>query len=121
MPDPDPTDGPVLVTVTYQVPADNTDAFLTAMRAVGRSRRRTGATRWAIYQDSATPGQFVEAFTVGSWSEHMRQHTDRVTGYDQQLLDTPRALADGQPDVRHLISPRMPPQVQPTDRSPSSG
>ena len=89
--------------------------------AVVRSRRRTGATRWAIYQDSATPGLFAEAFTVGSWSEHVRQHTDRVTGHDRQLLDIPRALTDGQPVVRHLLSPRMPPQMRPIRRSPSSG
>jgi MFS family permease len=98
--EPDPREGPVLVLVTYRVPEGNVEAFLTAMRSVGVSRRRTGATGWRVYRDPATPQEFVEVFTLGSWDEHLRQHSDRLTAYDQGLLDTARALADGAPLVR---------------------
>jgi len=39
----DAADGPILVTLTYQVTEDNAVAFTEAMRHLGRSRRRTGA------------------------------------------------------------------------------
>jgi hypothetical protein len=52
----------------------------------------------------------VEAFSVGSWREHLSQHDDRTTGFDQSELDKARALAEGAPDVRHLtqIDPAAP-------------
>ncbi|MGH2899896.1 MAG: MFS transporter, partial [Solirubrobacteraceae bacterium] len=40
--EPEPTDGPVLVTVAYTVRQDAVTAFLDSMRAVEKSRRRTG-------------------------------------------------------------------------------
>jgi Transmembrane secretion effector len=46
-------------------------------------------------------------FTLHSWDEHLRQHGDRVTAHDQELLDAARALADGAPIVHHLIPPDM--------------
>ena len=41
--EPDPTDGPVLVTISYTVPPAELTAFLAAMRGVEKSRRRTPA------------------------------------------------------------------------------
>ena len=40
---------------------------------------------------------------MGSWSEHLSQHEERMTEYDRQLLDRARALADGEPVVEHLL------------------
>jgi Transmembrane secretion effector len=106
--EPDPRQGPVLVLVTYRVPDGNVDAFFTAMHRVGASRRRTGASGWRVYRDPATPQEFVEVFTLGSWDEHLRQHGDRVTTHDQGLLGAARALTDGAPMVRHLLPPNTP-------------
>ena len=64
-----------------------------------------GAYRWALYQDSADPEVWVEVFEVASWSEHLRQHDGRLTGYDVELLDRARRLADGEPVARHLLPP----------------
>lgn len=47
------------------------------MRALRLSRLRTGAIRWELYRDGATPNRFVEAYTVLSWEEHLRQHHGR--------------------------------------------
>src|SRR4029453_10906698 len=52
---PDPADGPVLVTLTYQVSEQNAAAFTAAMQPVGRSRRRTGALRWELFRDGTDP------------------------------------------------------------------
>src|SRR4051794_12232683 len=102
--EPDPH-RPVLVSVEYRVPPENHDAFRNAMQRLGRSRRRTGAERWSLYQDAADPDRFVENYLVDSWEEHMRQHYERQTANDQMILQ--RALActvdgDHQP-AQHLI------------------
>jgi hypothetical protein len=82
---------------------ENADAFVAAMRPLEQSRRRTGAVRWELYRDSGAPEHFTEAFQVASWSEHLLQHSGRTTGFDQQLLDDARALAEKPPLVRHLL------------------
>lgn len=104
--EPDDHEGPVLVTVSYPVHADNEAAFLAAMEAVRRSRLRTGAVRWGLFRDGAEPGRFVEAYLVASWDEHRRQHDGRLTGSDQEAEERARALADGPPQVTHLLSAR---------------
>jgi MFS family permease len=102
--EPEPDDGPVLVTVTYRVPEEREDQFLEAMEAVRRSRLRTGASRWDLYRDGADRHGFVETFVVPSWAEHLRQHGERLTGTDQALEERAYALADGTPAVQHLFS-----------------
>jgi hypothetical protein len=101
--DPEPDDGPVLVTVTYRVPEDRETPFLEAMEAVRRSRQRSGASRWDLYRDGADRHQFVEVFVVPSWAEHVRQHDERLTGTDQALEERAIALADSAPEVQHLF------------------
>ncbi len=102
--EPQPDDGPVLVTVTYRVAEEQEPRFLEAMEHVRRSRQRTGASRWDLYRDGADRRHFVETFVVPSWAEHLRQHAERLTGTDQALEERAIALADGPPEVQHLIS-----------------
>jgi MFS family permease len=96
---------PVLVTVEYSVPEQNRAAFRDVMQRVGRSRRRTGAERWSLYQDAAEPDRFVENYLMDSWEEHLRQHRERQTRLDEEIER--RALdlvSDSQPPrVRHLV------------------
>jgi MFS family permease len=91
-----------LVLIRYTVEPAHRAAFVTQMQAVRRTRRRTGARQWELYDDREDPHVIVEAFSVGSWREHLSQHEDRMTGFDQHELDTARALATGEPQVRHL-------------------
>jgi MFS family permease len=106
--DPEPDDGPVLVTVTYRVPEDRGTPFLEAMESVRRSRQRSGASRWDLYRDGADRQQYVEIFVVPSWAEHVRQHDERLTGADQALEERAIALADGTPEVQHLFLVQRP-------------
>ncbi|GAA4157337.1 MFS transporter [Leifsonia shinshuensis] len=99
----DTADRPVLVLIRYAVPPERRPEFESRMRFVGRSRRRTGARDWRLYADREDPAVLVEAFQVGSWSEHLSQHEERMTEYDRELLDGARALADGEPEVEHLL------------------
>jgi Transmembrane secretion effector len=104
--DPEPGHGPVLVEVEYRVPSENRDEFRAEMIRVGRSRRRTGAQRWHLYQDGADPERFVETYVVPTWEEHLRQHGERVTKSDQEIEERARALASDEsaPRVSHLFS-----------------
>lgn len=101
--EPRPSDGPVLVTIAYRVGTADTAAFLAAFPALERARRRTGAYRWRLYRDAAEADSYVETFVVASWAEHLRQHDDRWTGSDHELLTAVRALAAAEPEVRHLF------------------
>jgi MFS family permease len=102
--EPDPH-RPVLITLEYRVPPENHEAFREAMQRLGRSRRRTGAERWSLYQDVADPDRFVENYLVDSWEEHMRQHYERQTAQDLTIQKRALALtADAKaPTARHLI------------------
>ena len=102
---PEAHDGPVLVTLTYDVPEENAVAFSEAMSHVGRSRRRTGALRWELYRDGGAPTRFVESYLVGTWAEHLRQHETRLTGADRRFEEQAHRYATGEPQVSHLFPP----------------
>ncbi|MBV8179013.1 MAG: MFS transporter [Mycobacterium sp.] len=80
--EPCPNDGPVLVAVRYKVPAENLENFVEAMRAVRRSRLRTGGHSWRLYHSVGQPDTLLERFTVVSWSEFERQRTERWLDLD---------------------------------------
>ncbi|MFJ5303627.1 MFS transporter [Streptomyces sp. NPDC088350] len=42
-----------------------------------RSRRRTGALTWGLFQDGDEPGRFIENYLAGSWAEHLARHHHR--------------------------------------------
>jgi hypothetical protein len=100
---PHPTDGPVLVTVTYEVPGDDVHEFADAMRLVERHRRRTGAYRWGLFRDLAAPHHFIETFVVESWGEHLRQHR-RTTVNADRFLDPVRRYLRDDIVVTHYLS-----------------
>ncbi|WP_346116405.1 MFS transporter [Micromonospora coerulea] len=100
---PDPRVGPVLVLVTYTVRPDRERAFLDAMDVVRGARQRTGAMRWGLFREGESRDRFVEVYLVPPWEEHLRQHGGRLTGADQAAEERARELADGVPEVRHLL------------------
>ena len=104
--EPDEHEGPVLVTASYPVSPEREAAFVEAMEGVRRTRLRTGAVRWGLFRDGEHPDRFVEAYLVPSWDEHMRQHEGRLTGADRAVEERAQALADGPPEVSHLLSAR---------------
>lgn len=95
----------VHVTVEYRVEAAEAAAFIEAMDAVRRHRRRDGALRWELLQDAENPEQFIEMFVVDSWAEHLRQH-ERVTVTDRASEEAVRAFHHGAspPQVRHWLA-----------------
>jgi MFS family permease len=102
------TEQPAVVRSTYTISPENEDAFLRAMTRVRMSRLRTGAIWWGLYRDGQNPRSFVEMFSVLSWDEHMRQHTDRLTGADQRFEEEADALSDPSSQTAHLIAVELP-------------
>ncbi len=91
--------------VYYTVTPERQAAFLEAMEQVRRSRLRTGATRWELYQDGERPDRFLEIFSVPSWEEHLRQHAGRLTAADRAIEETTHAYSDPPPWADHLLPP----------------
>jgi quinol monooxygenase YgiN len=96
--------GTTIVLVRYEVARADRDRFIELMQGVERSRRRTGARTWDLYDDRERPGVLVEVFRVGSWQEHLSQHHDRTTGFDAEILHAAREIARSEPVVEHLVS-----------------
>jgi MFS family permease len=94
---PDEREGPITVSVTYLVGAENRTPFIRAMQQVRLSRKRTGATRWRLYRDGGNDGQYIETFDVPSWEELRRQRSERLTGKDREFLARAADLASELP------------------------
>ena len=98
-------EGPVLVTVDYDVEPAQAPHFVRAMHALGLVRRRNGSIRWDLFRDPANPRRFVETFVAESWAEYLRQR-ERCTAADRAVEDRARAFHRGDgapPAVSHLI------------------
>ena len=58
----DGDEGPVLVTLEYDVDPDRPEEFMHAVRGLEPVRRRDGAIRWSVYHDGTDPrGDVLEA------------------------------------------------------------
>ncbi len=104
--EPNPDDGPVMVTIEYVVSPDRLAAFEALWPRLRLSRLHTGATRWEMYRSGERPDTYVEFFTVASWGEHEKQHTGgRLTKADKEVEDRIAALCDLPPMPEHLLPP----------------
>ena len=119
--EPDPGEGPVLVTIEYRIDPIRAQEFVRVMDSLGRSRRRSGATRWGVFHDAADPGRYLEAFIVGSWVEHLRQH-ERVSVAEKELQERVHSLlvSDAPPVVSHFVA-GAPTGPESSGRSSNSG
>ncbi|WP_234439538.1 MULTISPECIES: MFS transporter [Streptomyces] len=118
--EPGQAEGPVLVTVSYRIAPENGAAFTERMEYVARARRRTGALTWGLYQDGQDPGRFIESYVVASWSEHLAQHSVRLTLTDRRHEDRARLLLvpGTRPDVTHAFDTSGGPVVRRTSPGP---
>lgn len=99
--EPLPEDGPVLIQIEYLIPHANREAFLSAIHAMERVRRRNGATSWRVFRDLEDQERFVERYIVRSWAEYVRLRA-RVTMADHELQQ--RLERMHKPDVPVRIS-----------------
>lgn len=103
--EPNPNNGPVLVTVEYIIDPTQAKEFTEAANDLGRVRRRDGAYQWHLFFDLARPERYFETFMIESWGEHVRQH-ERVMMADKLVEDRVNAFHVGERPtvVHHLIS-----------------
>ena len=82
--EPNPEDGPVLVTVTFRINPQKAEEFVRAAYELGRVRRRDGAVRWSLFADPFDPGRYMETYVVESWLARQRQ-LERFTVADHAI------------------------------------
>ena len=79
-----PDDGPVMVTVEYQIDPARAAEFSLVMQRTRRARLRQGALSWGLFRDVTMPGRYVEYFVDENWVEHQRRLA-RFTAFDEGL------------------------------------
>ena len=102
--DMDPEDGPVLVTIEYEIEPNHSNQFKEALQKIRQGRLRDGALHWGLFHDTENPARFVENFIVESWAEHLRQH-ERVTHTDKAIQEKAWSFHIGKskPKVSHYL------------------
>lgn len=81
---PEPEEGPVLVTITFQIDPSRAAEFAAASHELGKIRSRTGAMRWALYHDPFDESVYMESYVLESWLERQRQ-LERFTVADHEI------------------------------------
>jgi MFS family permease len=101
--------GPVMITMEYVVKPEDKNAFMAAMTELAQIRRRDGAYSWGVYEDTSTPGTYIETFYLESWIEHLRQH-ERVTKADKEIENKVHQYHQGEerPRAKHFLAPKVP-------------
>ena len=96
--------GPVMVTIEYQIDPARAGEFAAVMADSRRWRLRHGALHWGLYRDVADPGRYVEHFLLDSWLDRLRQ-IERLTAEDIALRDRKNEFHLGAepPEMRHLL------------------
>ena len=102
--DNDPSEGPVRVTVEYQVPLARYTEFTHAIHELRGVRLRDGAMRWGIYREATNPEHLIETFVMESWLEYLRSR-ERVTAADTVIRERVYAMHEGEvgPRISHQI------------------
>ncbi len=101
-------DSAVLVLIRYRIPTERRREFFALMQRVEQARLRTGAREWHVYVDTDHAESIVEAYSVGSWREHVSQHEGRTTEFDADLIARARAMSEAIPEGTHLLEVRPP-------------
>jgi MFS family permease len=102
---PRPSDGPVVVTMEFEIAPVDRWKFLRLMREMRLTYLRNGAFRWQLDEDLEKPNYFRMEMMVVSWSEHLLQH-ERMTKQELMMWQTVWRLhcGKGEPVVKHYLS-----------------
>jgi MFS family permease len=101
---PEPKDGPVLVTVEYQVDRSRGSKFVQLMREVRLIHLRNGAYSWQLFEDPSRLNTFRFEMMVPSWTQYMLQQ-ERMTKADGDVIAQAESLHMGPnpPEVRTYL------------------
>jgi MFS family permease len=101
---PEPKDGPVLVTVEFQVDRSRGSKFVALMREVRLIHLRNGAYSWQLFEDPSRLNTFRIEMMVPSWTQYMLQQ-ERMTKADGDVIAQAESLHVGPnpPEVRTYL------------------
>jgi hypothetical protein len=88
---PEPKDGPVLVTVEFQVDRSRGSKFVDLMREVRLIHLRNGAYSWQLFEDPSRLNTFRIETMVPSWTQYMLQQ-ERMTKADGDVIAQAESL-----------------------------
>jgi MFS family permease len=100
-----PDEGPVMVTIEYQIEPVRADGFAAVMQETRAARLRQGALSWGLFRDTSVPGRYVEYFIDDNWVEHQRR-LERFTAADAELRSRRLAFhrGDESPVLRRYVA-----------------
>ncbi len=100
-----PEEGPVMVTVEYQIDPARAADFQAVMQLTRAARLRQGALSWGLFRDTSQPGRYVEYFLDENWLEHQRR-LERFTAADAELRQRRLAFHRGPepPGLRRYVA-----------------
>jgi len=100
-----PDEGPVMVTLEYQIDPAQAAEFAAVMARTRRARLRQGALSWGLFRDTAVPGRYIEYFVDENWVEHQRR-LERFTAFDAELRAQRLSFQQGQapPVLRRYVA-----------------
>ncbi|MGE0226149.1 MAG: MFS transporter [Acetobacteraceae bacterium] len=95
--------GRVMEIVHYRVAPGQRAAFLAFMREVRQVRGRAGAQFWRLYEDVAHPEGWIEAWSMESWTDHLREGS-RLSEEDRAVLARAAAFQRDAPRPGRYLS-----------------
>jgi MFS family permease len=105
--------GPVRIHIEYEIPVENTEAFLRVIRDRRRIRLRDGARHWVLLRDLETPELWKETYQYPTWSEYVRCSL-RTTQADADISGRLRVLSRDEqlPTIRRMIERHSVPSLE---------
>ena len=101
----DDDQGPILLTVEYQIDPKDIKPFLALVHEIGLERKRDGAYAWGVFEDTQVSGRIVETFLIQSLLELKHLRT-RVTKADRMIEERARAFVKQPVKVIFLVAPK---------------
>lgn len=98
----DPRAGPIVINLEYRVAPSDAPAFLIAVRALGRLRRRDGARDWSLMQDIDDPTLWIERFHSPTWRDYLHR-LSRPIAADDPIRAQVRLLTQGPPVLKRRL------------------
>jgi hypothetical protein len=102
---PDPDEGPITITIDYQIDSEDREEFRVLMQEVQAACRRNGAFQCRLDESLDYPGLFRLEYLVSTWADHLRQNM-RMTVEETSAFNKSWNLhaGDTEPVVRHFRS-----------------
>jgi MFS family permease len=102
---PDHDEGPITITIDYQIEDPDREEFRVLMQEVQAACRRNGAFQCRLDESLDHPGLFRLEYLVSTWADHLRQNM-RMTVEETSAFKKSWNLhaGDSEPIVRHFRS-----------------